>query len=657
MSASDSAVLDLSAVKRVPILPPLILALVLLVPLATAGDEKDGAAKIDPAITAFFDAAQLASMAKDPGVMVALWDMAEAVNSVERAGFLASVPEGRMERIKERIRLSLKKAFTRRPLVHPFQTYTIRRVSKGARPSTVTAYAWLRAPDGTLFKIRCFLVKRADSWALYDLEEPDMGLRTLHVFGMLLVETLGGVPAAWKGGGAKLAQAQAHLYAGEYEAAKGLLIELEAMALPDALASAIELMLAMSSLALGDLAAATKYLDEVADIGKNPPVQHFLRATIYNQQHLPEQALAEARRYIELLDAGPDVVLELALALRALGRGDEALAALTPAVRESPQDADLLAQYANCLPEARLQELDARFALLPDAGEGIRLAAELAVAEGLADRLHFFAGVLEKHEPGHHDVDFYEGHALSSEGKFQEAATRFEKAQAKVFALPQEEQPEKDGAEWRRYIDALLEALLAADDPCGAYDRAHDREHALDYLAEHLRYDGNAPALRTLLAHALAHPPKDGAALLALRAGYYSAEADVLDGKHASALKALSLLRPALEKKLEADDEAVLVWLLLYQVEERLVRLWLREKRYKEAGELVSTIGARDGPEHYLQALLHVAKGEVAKAVASIREAVKGDAHPDDFFDDADMGPILRGPAYAPLRLELLGEK
>jgi len=650
----DAAGIPLGQEFRMPRPIALVVTLLCLPALAHAGDEPTaGKPAIDAGIVALFDAVRVAARDEDHAALASHFDVEQMTRILEEDGYLP-VPDTQRAAARMALAAGLQRGLSQRPMVMPFASYTIRSVTAGKHPDTAIVYAQLRDAEGNVGKVRWHLTKREGAWRIHDIEDLDMGLGILHLMGALLLDAVEGTPQTWHGKLANLARAHELLMSGGFAEAHELLIEVEVLALPDALRSLVQMLLSVCAMGLEDNEEALRHLDVVAKLQPDVPIQYYFRATIDNIEGRHESALGHARRYIELLGADAAANLEIGIALHGLGRKEEALQALEPALKESPTDLETLSFLALCLPESRYGELATHFKALPDPVLGHReLADRFREHENLA-LLRLVTGLFRQVAPEHYDVPFYQGHALLLEGKFHEAASRFEVAQQAMFSAPEAERPE-DPYTRLLYLDGLLDALVRAGDPVGAYQRTLDPSYAFDYIADALVERKDVARLRTYLAHVLAHPPEAKAATILLQVPFYGAEADLMEGKHAEAVEKLQPLLPRVEQSLAADPENEAVGILVWDVEDRLVRALLALKRHEPAAALAAKIAERDA-DHFYAAMVHIARGEVAQATAAIEAAVERGRAPSDFFEDPDMAAALAGEAYAALRKKLLGD-
>ncbi|MDJ0522595.1 MAG: hypothetical protein QNJ90_11060 [Planctomycetota bacterium] len=631
-----------------------LLLLVLWAPtLALAEDEKAPAKpKVDPSVAAFFENVAEASRTKDRKIVAGYFDTQAMAKAIAEAGYLSVFPERQREAIRARLAPALGASLTRNEMIDPFVRYQIRSVAEGAGKDRLAVYAWTWDADGLLSKVRWHLVKRGASWAIYDLEDLEFGFGVLSNVGIGLLEASQGIPEAWRGLGAKFTRAKELLSSGDIDDAYEVLIELQALALPDQFMSLVQVLLGATCMWRGELDEALEQLDALAEIRSDVPVEYYCRAVIGNLQGEHEAALRAALRYVELLDADPDIEVERGIALYGLDRKTEALPVLTRVVNQEPTSAEGLAYFALCLPPQRRGELAGRFARLADPVIDHREIGETFIEHGAPDLLRLFAGFLEKARPGHYDVAFYEGQAFWQEEKYEQAALRFEVAQTRLFAAPADERPE-DPDVVQTYVDAVLDAWLEAGESIRAYAGTVDPAHALDYIGDHLLYGADdAKPLRTFLAHVRANPPKKGAELAALRLRFYAGGADVIEAKYAEAIRSLQPLHAEVEKATEADRDDDDLESLLWDVEDRLVRALARAKRFDDALKLATHIDDRDEDLTYV-ALVHVLRGTVDEAVEAISIMLESGASPDEFLDDEDMAEPLKGPAYAALRKKM----
>lgn len=175
------------------------------------------------------------------------------------------------------------------------------------------------------------------------------------------------------------------------------------------------------------------------------------------------------------------------------------------------------------------------------------------------------------------------------------------------------------------------------------YAEAVDKVSAFDYLAWDLAWGERAETLRKLAALAAKDLGADDAGVI-----FFAAEADQLEAKYEAVIERLDGARAGLRaREAELDERSKD---LMWQIEDRLVRAYVRLERFEEGLAVARAIYAKDADPRYL-AVVHAVKGDTQEALKALTECLaSGDYVPADLFEDEDMATALEGEAYRALR-------
>nr|MDJ0976507.1 hypothetical protein [Planctomycetota bacterium] len=236
--------------------------------------------------------------------------------------------------------------------------------------------------------------------------------------------------------------------------------------------------------------------------------------------------------------------------------------------------------------------------------------------------------------PAHPDGPYYLGHALKL---LEDTSEKPVEAFRKAMQL---------GAEHKHaqvYREAWCDIMLERDRALEGYAKSIGKVSAFDYLAWDLAWGERGETLRQLAALAAKDLGADDAGVI-----FFAAEADQVEAKYEAVIERLDGARSGLRAKEDALDERSKD--LMWQVEDRLVRAYVRLERFEEGLEVARAIYVKDADPRYL-AIVYAVKGDTDKALQALTECLtSGDYLPEDLFEDEDMAAALEGEAYRALR-------
>ncbi len=618
------------------------LVIVLLLGARSFAEEEPAPADTSRAeIHALLTELQKAANAEDDAAIARLFHAQTLVEELERQGFLQHVPEKRRVTVRRAMALRLQMGLGGN-LVDPFVSFEIRRVFETESPGRQKVYVRSQDRDGWTSKTHWYVVRRPEGWRLYDLEEIDGGIRASSVMGVVLVEMLaGGVQEirGWSSVARLLPEAFDALGEGDFEKARTLATELEGLRLPDVIGCVLQMVLATIDNYDENTEKALDRLARAQKMNPDAPGVHYIRATVLNQANRFEEALAAARTYVSLVDPDPEVNVELARALIGLKRPGEAVAPLEEALRESPGNGEALAYLAAALPDDRTGVLVAHLKKMHDKDNGFTDATDTAYAADLTDALRRLIAAGAQIVPEHRDVHYYAGVLLYDEATevahYKAAAKHLERA---VDIVARTDLPDDTR---KTYLEVYIDAMLGAEEPVAAFERAFDSRFAFHLLVLRLDDRDDAKRLRGLL-----EAGKEQAGVPNERR-FATGAIEAHEGRHAEAVEILSSLQIKLTAaKPESDSEAES---LLHEVEDQLVRSLVRTNKLDLAEALGKDIAKRDNDWRYV-AIVAAKRGNVAKVREAILRGVDGEVDMVWYFEDEDLEDELKKDAYKDIR-------
>lgn len=568
------------------------------------------------------------------------FDAKGLIEELERGGFLAGVPERGRKAFASGVESGLAKRPLQELLGEP-QATTILRIDGEGPDDRVVVLLRQVDDDGFVTRSRWYLVKRSSGWRVYDTEDLGMGLRTSTISGATAASLLGGArwdaPRVMSG----LRTAGAALVAGDVQQAADALDGLEDMPIPDALQAVVQVMLARIDVESSAPEAALERLERVDTLQRGLPLADLLRAEALNNLGRSAEALPVARRFIERFEAEPMGNIQLARALVGVGRSSEAVAPLLAALDDIPGHVTALALLAQVVPAEREAELAARLAKLADPANEYEAIAEYLLDVKALDALERVTRAVAPRLSGHRDVPYYEGLVLGQRGMHREAAARLEEALKRVT-------PEVQAELRFYYVDAWLEEMIESDQIPEAMQRAveQDRGNVFDKLNFHLKEAMNPPVYARLLDIAAELPG------LGRRVRFERADLLRGQGKYAQAADLLKPLRRELLP--EADVLEGTEALLLYEVDNALVRALVNLERYDDALEIAHAYEERESRAGYL-VLVYARRHDPAKAIHYIKLEIERGKDAQDYFEDPDLAGILSTEPYRKIREAVLG--
>lgn len=580
-----------------------------------------------------FDALQRAAREGERGSIAKLFDTQRTIEVLRESGFLHGLPEPIRLRVEGALTLGLPMALSTQDVVDPFERFEIRRVRPGEAPGHYRVYVRHHGGDGMLSKILWSVVKTGDAYRIYDFEDLELGVSFAQLIGASTAAVIDGAEDFRLGVQAILG-ARDQMLAGDSEGALARLRATQDESVPAAFRGLKHMMIGALLIDAGEEEQGLEAIGKARSLKKDAPVLAYLEAMAHNNLAQHERAFARAKAYIEALDGDPGIWVELARAHAGLLRLEQALLVLEQALEEDPDNTDALAWYATFLPADRKSEAVKRILALPELERDVERIAEHILSREDGETLEILARAYAERQPTHPDGPFYLGHALELRGDESEAPVE---AFRRAMRL---------GAAHRHagvYMDAWCDVMLERGRALEGYAEATDKVHVFDYLAWDLAFGEHADTLRRLaLAAAVDLGAGDPGVL------FFQAEADQLEAQYEKVIARLDGAHAGLRAREAELDERSKDF--MWQIEDRLVRAYVRLERFEEALAVARTAYAKDADPRYL-ALVYARSGETEKALKALTECLEsGDYLAADLFEDEDMAEALRGEAYRALR-------
>jgi hypothetical protein len=268
--------------------------------------------------------------------------------------------------------------------------------------------------------------------------------------------------------------------------ADAALEETEGVELPPEAERVRTLLVVSVRVAQGRIEEAREALERLE--GADMPIRDHLWAVLKNMLGEHEAALAHARRYLSAVGNDADARLEEGIALAALDRDEEAIAAFRAGLEEDPESVDLLVEHAGALPAEKLGEFTKRFEALPYPAVMFETIVVELIDRGYRPAAEALIASLREIAPGDPNADYYEADLLATDGRHAEAA--------KILDGALERAPEEE--RWA-YEDAYLTQMCLAGRALEGYHRLERSDDAFVQVADYLVDIGDGATLLTLV--------------------------------------------------------------------------------------------------------------------------------------------------------------
>lgn len=410
----------------------------------------------------------------------------------------------------------------------------IKRVKRFGSDEAVV-YSRHRDDDGDSVKMRWWLARHNGRWRAYDYENLGIGTRITTGMAAIADSIQGGTLDARLEQAVQTCQGIWQLLGQEnYDAAAQSLASIGDISLPPALEPVREVQWAMVRLAHGEFAEALAHLSRAETLQPAMPTVVVLRASALNGLGRYEEALADARKYLDLLGDDDTGYFLLGTALAGLRRREEAADAYRRGLNDYSDSADNLTGLAAVLPDDGLDELAQRFAAFKKPATRFAPIADELLGNG---QLAALAVIVEKNRqlaPRDPRNDFYQAKIHEQRKEYGQAAELFRRALAGAT-----------GEQKTTFTAALVEVLLAAGKPLEAYRAAPGADGFFE-VAHRLLREKRPDDLENLIRLYEASQPDDD------WLPYFRGEVLALRGHYE---QAAALLRPMLDKRLDEGQQ------------------------------------------------------------------------------------------------------
>jgi tetratricopeptide (TPR) repeat protein len=442
---------------------------------------------------ALFDALGEALQRGDAGAVQAAFDTARVLAELDRIDAFAKLPGNQAPGFRDGVRAALEAKLGEGLAGNELARWSktdVRHVrwSDDRRAAVVIAVHHRDAADDVPTRVRWWLARRPDGWKVYDFEDLHLGMRFTRMSAAMMTPAfaarIGRDPGAVQAAVGGLRQALVHLSRGETVAADVALAGARGGEWPPPIQALLELAEGVLLTQREEPAKALERFDAVEKLTPDAPGLLLARGAAYVALGRHDDALAAVRAYQK--EVGPDA-LSFTLEGHALERQDKlsaAAASFRKALDEVPNGPDAFDGLRRVLTDARKGELGDRLAKLADPTTAYGTLVALARADGDDVAADVLLDTLLKVRPD-------DPRALGDDVRRKVKAQKLEAAAAALkrgLGLA-------DPADRESVLDAYLYAMLEAGKALAAYDvvpAAHARA-AFRTLAEELGNDLDKP--------------------------------------------------------------------------------------------------------------------------------------------------------------------
>jgi hypothetical protein len=295
------------------------------------------------AIQATFDAFAGAIKAHDATAIAALINAGRMIDEIEAQGLSGKMPAGRKANFAKVGAAGMANSFLNNPAMQ-FDRFEVRKVRSGASADEAVAYVRCRGgiEDGG-GKMRWWVRRNRDGvWQLYDFEDLDSSIRISDFVAMAIAadSAAGGTPPLWITKGRQFPVLLQACAKGDMVMAEAALAQMEGGDFHPQLDALRLVMKGIVRTAHDDFGAALKFYDQAEALHPDLPIVHFLRAAAYNLAGRSDEAIASARKYLDILGDDAKTYAELGQAYETLNRTAEAAAAYQKGLAEDPNSVE-----------------------------------------------------------------------------------------------------------------------------------------------------------------------------------------------------------------------------------------------------------------------------------------------------------------------------
>ena len=378
------------------------------------------------------------------------------------------------ERVMPQMKDRLIEVFTRNPAGWD-RYHVVNMESIRAGEIRVVVRNW--DTSGVTYRFRLWLVKRDQLWAIYDIQDFDMGFRTTDTVSLLLDQLAESkqqqqiLPALKKFQAMLLSVQEMDL-----EAAREPFEDLKDVKLTEFMDGIKWFVGALIASYDEDPQLVLKYLRLAKENKTETPIANYMKAVAYNMLGEPETALEHAQAYIDQFGIDPSSLLEVGIAYEQLGQTDKAIAQYRKALDDTPDSWHNLAALGTALDAADKSEITTRFARFRNKAENFEAIAEEFATAADDKALDALIAEYKKQHADDPDVKYYSALACYFREDYAVAAQTAFSAFGAV-----------KGHEDELFFHQLyFDAMIGQEKVIEAYQAAPDRAAGFRYLCEEL---------------------------------------------------------------------------------------------------------------------------------------------------------------------------
>ncbi len=405
-------------------------------------------------------------------------------------------------------------------------------------------YTRLRDMDGGLSRMRWWLCRSDEQWAIYDWEDLSLGLRQSDMIALLSKRDPEKVERLGKNLLRRVQAFNASFDEGDFEEADRRLVEVLQLSLPKRFRVEFLAIRAIVQVNAGRPIQALEYCEEGEGYGIDMPLLLLARALTCNALYRHKEARDAVLRYRWLLGSDAASCSALGDALRGLGDTAEANKVYTQGLDHDSNDIDNLVGFGLSLPPERKGEIAERFGKLQGPDTSFAWMAEAFTSEADALALEVLLTARRRAAPQDIDLAYYTAQLHLLREQYRPAAAIL------LAALPRVQ-----GDDRTAYSLAYVDAMVGLNEPLVGYRAALEPDAAFERVADALLLNDDADRLAELITLHRAKSPRH----LALH--YYTGQLHELGGAFAKAVDAYraGLQRAADEPTRETYRAAVIM--------------------------------------------------------------------------------------------------
>lgn len=282
--------------------------------------------------------------------------------------------------------------------------------------------------EGSLGKMRFWMVRHDDGWRVFDWENLNLGIRTTRTMAALVPQKVPGSDR-WAYGVSLLTRGWALVDQGDYDRAFQSLSIAGRGRLPSDLEATRRALLGLCLEVQGQPERAMEEVQAALALRPDFPDARFTRGRALMSLMRHEEALKDFEYYIETLGSDPIAWVQVGNCLTWLDRNEDALKAFIAGVEDLPT-VDGLIGLAVCLPPGQASRLAPYFrALRNQAANYPALIEDLWDNRGLLEHAQVINAEFKKTNPENNTLAWYEADIAVHEGRYADAAALLKAAQ------------------------------------------------------------------------------------------------------------------------------------------------------------------------------------------------------------------------------------